>query len=699
MSLLLSLGLSIDREAVLSTLVKYDYQRVDMVIEQGGYSVKGAIIDVFPANHNQPLRLDFFSGQLDRMNSFRVDTQRSIRDIESTRIEPFDSSRIKTLDFETRVLNSDVMSNISSNDYVVHERYGVGIFKGFTRLNVGSNEGEYIQIQFKGTDKLYMPLDQIPLLHRYSGAGVTPKLNGLTDGKWETTRRNAHRALADLARSIYDMFKTRQRVKGFSFEPDGDTQLAIEQSFAFKETPDQQKAIRDVKRDMESSYPMDRLVCGDVGYGKTEVMIRAAAKAALNLKQVMVLVPTTILCEQHIKTFQQRLAMADINIEGVSRLKSALHNKLVLKKLKKHEIDIVIGTHRLLSKDVVFKDLGLVIVDEEQRFGVKHKEKIKAMATHIDILTTSATPIPRTLYMSLTGAKSMSVLATPPSGRMPIHTVIGEYSTQIIQSAIIKEMSRGGQIYMLHNHIDELGLMASEIQRLVPTVRIRMAHGRMNSRELDDVMVAFYRHEFDLLLCTTIIENGLDIQNANTIIINRADRLGVSQIHQIRGRVGRCAIQAYAYVLFPLVNQLTDESKRRLQALKEAVGLGVGFQLAMKDLEIRGAGTLLGEKQSGHLTSIGFDLYCKLLEKNLKRVRGEKNYEPILLSLKGSPNVFIPSSYIDDDNQRLAMYQRILTVKNRMGLKRLKLECEDRFGPCPKRVLDFIHVIDQQLII
>ena len=383
----------------------------------------------------------------------------------------------------------------------------------------------------------------------------------------------------------------------------------------------------------------------------------------------------------------------------MSRLKSVKHNLQVIKKLSQHQVDIVIGTHRLLSQDVMFKDLGLVIVDEEQRFGVQHKEKIKAIAKHIDILTTSATPIPRTLYMSLTGAKAMSVLATPPKGRVPIHTVIGEYSPTIIQSAITKELDRGGQVYVLHNHIDELAMMANEIQELVPLARVRTAHGQMKPSELDDVMVGFYRHDFDVLVCTTIIENGLDIQNANTIILNRADRLGLSQIHQIRGRVGRCAIQAYAIVLFPMANQLTDESRGRLQALKEAVGLGVGYQLAMKDLDIRGAGTLLGEKQSGHLTSIGFDLYCKLLDKNLKRVRGHVDNDDVMVSLKDSPNVFIPTAYIEDDKQRLAMYQRILTVKNRLGLKRLQLECEDRFGPCPSRVLDFISAIDRQLMI
>lgn len=685
------------RDELIESLIHLGYERASMVIEPGVYSVKGTIVDVFPSNHNQPIRFDFFSGSLDRLTSFRPDTQRSIRDLDETVISPYDSELIKRFSFDNRVLDSDVVSNIQEGDFVVHERYGIGIYQGFTRLTIGNQEGEYVLVQFKGSDKLYMPLDQIPLLHRYTGDESSPRLNGLYDGGWERTRRNAHRALKVIAEEIFLMFKLRQSVQGYAFAPDSDDQLSFEMAFPFDETPDQLCAIQDVKKDMESNQPMDRLVCGDVGFGKTEVILRAAVKAALNAKQVMVLVPTTILSEQHYNTFVSRCEGLPIGIGVMSRLKSSTHNKKVLVGLKHHHLDIVIGTHRLLSSDVDFKDLGLVIVDEEQRFGVQHKEKIKSISKDIDILTTSATPIPRTLYMSLTGAKAISTLNTPPVGRMPIQTMIGEYSPELIQAAIKKELARGGQVYFLHNHIDQLATMSSEISRLIPGIRIRIAHGQMKPNALEDVMVSFYQHEFDLLLCTTIIENGLDIQNANTIIINRSDRLGLSQIHQIRGRVGRCSIQAYAYILFPLENQLTGESKDRLQALKEAVGLGVGYQLAMKDLEIRGAGTLLGEKQSGHLTSIGFDLYCKLLEKNLKKVRGQSVENDVLISLKDVPNVFIPESYIDDGKQRLAMYQRMLTVKNRIGLKKLRLECEDRFGPFPKRMMSFFQAISAQL--
>ena len=636
---------------------------------------------------------------MDRINSFRVDTQRTITKLDKTTILPVDVREGKRLDYDTRVLNSELMANIQAGDYVVHERYGIGIYKGFTRLAVGDQEGEYILIQFKGTDKLYMPLDQIPLIHRYSGSDARPRLNGLYDGGWERTRRQAHRALKNIAEDIYELFKKRQRVKGFAFSPDTDAQLTFEMGFPFKETPDQLRALVDVKRDMESDMPMDRLVCGDVGFGKTEIILRAAVKAALSLKQVMVLVPTTILCDQHYNTFKARCDGLNIAVDCVSRMRTSAKNKQVLAAFKEHRIDILIGTHRLLSADVAPKDLGLVIVDEEQRFGVKHKEKIKAMTTNIDVLTTSATPIPRTLYMSLTGAKAISTLATPPEGRMPIRTIISEYSLDVIKTAIQNELARGGQVYFLHNHIEQLPMVESQLNDLVPGLRVRIAHGQMRATELEDVMLAFYNNEFDVLLCTTIIENGLDIQNANTIIINRADRLGLSQIHQIRGRVGRCAIQAHAYILFPNASEITEESMSRLQALKEAVGLGVGYQLAMKDLEIRGAGTLLGEKQSGHLTSIGFDLYCKLLDENIKKVRGQEVEQTALISLKKHPNVFIPNTYIVDDKERLAMYQRLLSVQNRMALKKLQLECKDRYGPVPKRMASFFTAIDVQLSI
>ena len=694
-----SMNSSIDRDSLIESLISLGYERSSMVIEQGAYAVKGSIVDVFPSNQNQPLRFDFFSGNLDRLTSFRLDTQRSITELQETSIAPYDSLAMKRLDFDNRLLSSEVMANIQDNDYVVHERYGIGIYKGFTRLNVGDQEGEYVLIHFKGKDKLYMPLDQIPLIHRYSGSEANPRLNGLYDGGWERTRRQAHRELKKIAEDIYAMFKTRQKVTGFSFLPDTEDQLTFEMTFPFEETPDQARAIADVKKDMESDTPMDRLVCGDVGFGKTEVILRAAVKAALNLKQVMVLVPTTILCEQHYKTFTERLKAMDLSVGIVSRLKSTTHNKKTINAFNHHKLDILIGTHRLLSDDVSPHDLGIIIVDEEQRFGVKHKEKIKAMSNNIDILTTSATPIPRTLYMSLTGAKAISTLATPPKGRVPIHTIIAEYSLDVIKDAIQKELNRGGQVYFLHNHIDELPIIESTLKDLFPDLRIGIAHGQMKASQLEDVMMRFYNQTFDLLLCTTIIENGLDIQNANTIIINRADRLGLSQIHQIRGRVGRCSIQAYAYIFFPNIKDLTEESTGRLQALKEAVGLGVGYQLAMKDLEIRGAGTLLGEKQSGHLTSIGFDLYCKLLEENIKKVRGERLDDSVFISLKDHPNVFIPASYIPDAKERLAMYQRLLKSKNRMNLKKLQLECVDRYGKLPKRMVDFIQSIDVQLSI
>ena len=567
----------IQRDEMIQSLLDLGYERSSMVIEQGTYSVKGSVVDVFPINQNQPIRCDFFGDGIDRLTSFRVENQRSIRDIESTQINSVDDSFVKRLTVDFRVLDSELMSNIREGDYVVHERYGIGVFSGFIRLVVSEKEGEYVFIQFKGSDKLYMPLDQIPLLHKYVGSEGNPRLNGLYDGRWSKVRQKAHRELQALAEDIYQLYKARQQVRGFSFAPDSDEQLAFELACPFKETEDQLAAIRDIKRDMESSRPMDRLLCGDVGFGKTEVIFRAALKAVLSLKQVMILVPTTILAQQHYETFTKRCKGIDIHIACMSRLKSVQQNKAVAKGVANHDVDIVIGTHRLLQSDIRFNDLGLIVIDEEQRFGVTHKEKIQSMATHVDVLTTTATPIPRTLYMSLTGAKAVSKLNTPPPGRLPIHTVVSEYSTDLIAQAIQSELARGGQVYFLHNHVKELDQMRSVLESTVPDCRVHCAHGQMSAAELDDVMLTFYNHDCDVLLCTTIIENGLDVSNVNTVIINRADRLGLSQIHQIRGRVGRSNRQAYAYVLYPKEAALSDESKARLQVLKEAVGLGVGI--------------------------------------------------------------------------------------------------------------------------
>jgi transcription-repair coupling factor (superfamily II helicase) len=695
-TLLLECGQDHTRDAVCASLVDLNYERVSMVFEPGTFAVKGSVVDVFPSNHNQPIRLDFFSGPLERMQSFRIDTQRSLSSIERTTIAFADHHEAARFENHHRLMDSAVLSNIHVGDYVVHERHGIGIYNGFIRLTVGDREGEYVAIHFKGADKLYMPLDQIPLIHRYSGSVAHPALNGLHDGQWGRTCQRAHRALQTMATDIYAMFKKRQSIPGFACGPDCDMQLQFEMTFPYTETPDQLAAIRAVKRDMESNVPMDRLVCGDVGFGKTEIIVRAAVKAALNGKQVMVLVPTTILCDQHYHTFSQRCNAIGLVVKAVSRLQPAVVNRRIVQDFNHHRIDILIGTHRLLSADIAPKQLGLVVVDEEQRFGVRHKERLKQLTHSIDILTTSATPIPRTLYLSLTGAKQMSTLKTPPPGRQPIRTIVSAFSPTLIQKHIELELNRGGQVYFLHNTIDELPHIESLLHDWVPQARVRVAHGRMKATELADVMLAFYQKAFDVLLCTTIIENGLDIQQANTIIINRADRLGLSQIHQIRGRVGRCSTQAYAIVLYPEGGLLTDETRDRLQALKEAIGLGMGYQLAMKDLEIRGAGTLLGEKQSGHLTAIGFDLYCKLLDQAIRKVRGETADHGHQLSLSQTPNVFIPARYIPNDSERLAMYQRVLTTKNRMGVKALLLECHDRYGKAPKSVRSFFDAIMNQ---
>lgn len=692
--LTLQAGQSIQRDDLIQLLTGMGYERVPMVVEMGVYSVKGSVIDIFPVNHQQPLRCDCFGDVLDRLTSFRLDTQRSIRVLDSTAIQPVDACQFKRFEYDYRVMDSELVANINAGDYVVHERYGIGIFRGFTRLVLANHqEGEYVFIQFKGNDKLYMPLDQIPLLHKY--VGQKPRLSGLHDGSWRTIRRKADRALDVLAADIYDLHKQRQRIKGYAFEPDTDAQLDFESYFPYDETPDQLSAIAAIKLDMEAPRPMDRLLCGDVGFGKTEVMLRAAAKAVFSSKQVLVLVPTTILADQHYHTFKQRFAAFPVNVGRLSRMAPPAEIQQTIRALKQQHMDIVIGTHRLLQSDVSCNNLGLLIIDEEQRFGVRHKHKLKQMAMDVDTLSVSATPIPRTLYLSLSGSTAISQLTTPPKGREPIQTIVAEYNDDLLVTAIQQELDRGGQVYFLHNHIHELDAINARLASLVPSCRVCIAHGQMRPVQLDSIMQQFYRHDFDLLLCTSIIENGLDIPNVNTIIVNRSDQLGLSQIHQIRGRVGRSDRRAYAYILYPKETALSDASKERLQVLKEAVGLGVGYQLAMKDLAIRGAGTMLGERQSGHLTAIGFDLYCKLLSDRLNVLRGHSE-SPVLplKSLKAAPNVFIPDHYINNDQERLAMYRRCLQVGSSIQLKRLILECKDRYGRIPNQMHAFLQAIE-----
>ncbi|MBT5855640.1 transcription-repair coupling factor [bacterium] len=686
-------------KALLGKLDDLFYKRVTMVMEQGEYAVRGSIIDIFPVNHTSPVRLDYLGNDLERLNTFNIATQKSLDAVKSVKLESArDSSKYSVLERQKETIDKSVISDIQIGDYVVHEDYGIGIFKGLEKRQFGDREGEYVFIEYRATDKLYVPLEQIHLLHRYSGGDSKAKVNALYDGSWQRIKQKTKKALRELAVEVYEMIKKRQAVKGTAFTEDSEYQLDFDNAAGFELTLHQAEAWEAIKGNMEADTPMDRLICGDVGFGKTELLMRAAFKAVESQKQVAILVPTTILAEQHLRTFRKRFDPYPYRIEGMSRLKSDSQCRTIIKDIKTQKVDIVIGTHKLLQKSIEYADLGLLMVDEEQRFGVSHKERIKQIKANVDVLTTTATPIPRTLYMALTGAKEFSVLKTPPPNRKPIQTIVAERHEDLIKEAINQEFDRNGQIYYLYNVVRGLPAKEKEIKRLFPNARIGIAHGQMTPEALDTVMVAFYKHEIDILLCTTIIENGLDISNVNTVIIDRAEYLGLSQIHQIRGRVGRSSKQAYAYVFYSNEQALSEKAQKRLQAVKEAVTLGAGYQLAMKDLEIRGAGTLLGEKQHGHMTAIGFDLYCKLLEESVLRVKheGRPPRKPSIL-INASLKAYIPESYIENPRERLAMYQRLTSLETKDQSEDLLWELRDRYGEPPLIVTNLLKAIIAQL--
>ncbi len=676
------------RSDFIEWCVDHGYTRVNLVMEVGEFAVRGGIIDVFSFNHSHPVRLDYFGDTLDRFNTFDCHTQRSLNSLDEITFYPI--SQNDSIFSHDDFVNQDheLLFQLNDGDYVVHETHGVGIYKGLLHLSRSGSEGEYVFIQYKGNDKLYMPLDQIHLLHKFSEGEGSPKLNKLYDGSWKRVTERTKRALDELVQDIYTLVKKRQDLKGFACAEDSESQLLFENAFAYDETPDQLTAIADIKKDMESQIPMDRLLCGDVGFGKTEVLIRAAFKAFDNLKQVVVLVPTTILAEQHYQYFKKRFDGFSCRIQTLSGFKSKSDQKNVIKDLKSHQCDIVIGTHRLLQKDIEFSDLGLLIIDEEQRFGVTHKEKIKRLSELVDCLSVSATPIPRTMYMSLTGSRSISLIATPPKGRQSIETVVNQFDSSLIKEAIVRELKREGQIYYVFNDIDRFSEKKSLLLKLLPNLKIASIHGRMKPMDIEKTLLAFYKNEFQLLLSTTIIENGLDIPNVNTIILDKAENFGLSQIHQIRGRVGRSNKKGYSYLLFSDFSRLTEKAVQRFRAIQAYVTLGAGYDLAMKDLEIRGAGTLLGEKQHGHVTSVGFELYCKLLEDAVKK-RDSGNVSTLtkinkpLRKLKSTVSFYIPDDYIQDTKQRLAIYKKIMNFEVKAEIDFLIEELADRYGDVP----------------
>ena len=578
--------------------------------------------------------------------------------------------------------------DLAVGDYVVHVEHGIARYMGLREITQDGVNIEFMILEFAEQARLYVPLTRLDLIQKYrsSETGVAPILNRLGSQQWAKTKARVKKAMQDMADELLKLYAQRKAAQGNAFSPDNEFQREFEDAFDYNETDDQLNAINDIKRDMESHMPMDRLLCGDVGYGKTEVAMRAAFKAVQDGKQVAVLTPTTVLSFQHFETFKRRFKLFPITVEMISRFRTPKEQKIILEQVELGKVDILIGTHRLLSKDIKFHDLGLLVVDEEQRFGVRHKERLKQMRQAIDVLAMSATPIPRTLHMSLVGLRDMSVIETPPKDRMAIQTVVAKFDEKLIRSAVEVELERGGQIYFVHNRVETIYELAAKIQELVPTARVTVGHGQMGERELEKVMLSFMHHEHDVLVATTIIENGLDIPLANTIIINRADRHGLSELYQLRGRVGRSNRRAYSYLLIPPEQELTEIARRRLAALKEFSDLGAGFKIAALDLELRGAGNMLGGEQSGHIEAVGFEMYTGMLEEAVAKLKGEEHVEVPVTQLNLGISLRIDESYITEENQRLRIYKRIAGAQTEGAVADVQTELEDRYGPVPEGV-------------
>ena len=589
-------------------------------------------------------------------------------------------------------------SELSVGDYVVHENHGLGIYRGIEKIETDKVIKDYLKIEYAKDGVLYIPATGLSVLQKYSSAAEEgkrkPKLNKLGSPEWNKTKTRVRTEIKDIAEDLVKLYAKRQEKKGFCYGKDTVWQKEFEELFPYEETEDQLSAIEDTKRDMESTRIMDRLICGDVGYGKTEVAIRAAFKAVSEGKQVAYLVPTTILAQQHYNTFVQRMKDFPINIEMLSRFRTPAQVRNTIAKMKKGSVDIVIGTHRLLSKDVAFKDLGLLIIDEEQRFGVTHKEKIKQMKENIDVLTLSATPIPRTLHMSLVGIRDMSVLDEPPVDRLPVQTFVMEHNDEIIREAITRELSRGGQVYYVYNRVNNIDVITNNVAKLVPEANVTFAHGQMSERVLEGIMFDFIHGDIDVLVSTTIIETGLDISNVNTIIIDEADRMGLSQLYQLRGRVGRSNRTAYAFLMYKRDKMLKEEAEKRLAAIKEFTDLGSGFKIAMRDLEIRGAGNILGAEQHGHIEAVGYDLYCKMLNEAVAALKGQKkeDTDSFETSVEMEVDAYIPASYIKSEFHKLEMYKRIADIENVEELNDCKDELTDRFGHFPESVSNLMEI-------
>ena len=586
-----------------------------------------------------------------------------------------------------------IFSDLKVGDYVVHKIHGIGEYIGVNTIKADGITKDYIKIKYKDNDILYIPTSSLDSIRKYIGSGdAAPKINRLGSKDWENTKAKVKNNLREVARELIELYAKRQNSKGYSFSKDTIWQKEFEDSFPYTETEDQLRCIDEMKKDMESERPMDRLLCGDVGYGKTEVAIRGAFKACMDQKQVAYLVPTTILPEQQYNSFKERMEKFPVRVALLNRFKTKKEQEEIAEKLEKGEIDVVIGTHRLLSKDIKFKNLGLLIIDEEHRFGVKDKEKIKQLKTNVDVLTMTATPIPRTLHMSILGIRDMSVIYEPPQNRKPVQTYVLEYDDEVVKEAITKELEHDGQVFYLFNNVEQIEKKAREIQELVPEAEIGIAHGKMTGKELEEIMQSFIDKKINVLVCTTILESGIDIPNANSIVVENADRLGLAQLYQIRGRVGRSDKQGYCYIMYKKDKLLTDVAEKRLKAIKEFTEFGSGFKIAMRDLEIRGAGSILGELQHGHLEQVGYDMYCKLLDQVVKEMKGIEEKEEIDVQLELNVSSYIPDSFIEDSNQKIEIYQDIALCKNEEEIKDIVDSIIDRYGNMPKEIENLIEI-------
>ncbi len=584
-------------------------------------------------------------------------------------------------------------TELKPGDFVVHVNHGIGIYKGIKQLEVQGHKKDYLELMYESEDKLYVPVEQLDMVQKYIGSeGKSPKISKLGGSEWTKAKKKVKKSIEEIAEDLVKLYAVRSTLKGYKYSKDTVWQKQFEDEFPYEETPDQLTSIHDIKQDMESDKVMDRLLCGDVGYGKTEVAVRAAFKAVMDGKQVAFLVPTTILAQQHYNNFVQRFSDFPVKIDMISRFRTTAQQKASINAVKVGDVDILIGTHRILQKDVQFKDLGLLIIDEEQRFGVSHKEKIKKIRKNVDVLTLSATPIPRTLHMSLVGVRDISIIETPPEERYPIQTYVVEYNDQLIRDAILREINRGGQVYFVYNRVESIKERASYIAKLIPEAKVAIAHGQMQERELENIIVDFMKNEYNILVTTTIIETGMDIQNVNTMIIYDADKMGLSQLYQLRGRVGRTNRMAYCYLSYRRDKVLTEVAEKRLKAIKEFTELGSGFKIALKDLEIRGAGNMMGASQHGHMAAVGYDLYCRMLEDTIKLIKGDIDKEPVETTVELKIDAYIPDNYIKSETQKIEIYKKIAAISSYDDMLDIKEELEDRFSSIPILVYNLMDI-------